>query len=410
MRHSADRPEPGQYIAFLTRVDGPSDERLSRPDKGRLRSEFLFDAIALEASEAEDIVAVAPVQRPLFRLKTTLRRFQHITGRNARPGEWFLLTVKPRYGGSWIWGAVEDPTAQTGYREGGRFSAERIEYISPDGRTSGQADTGIAGLLKQAQKKYFLAPSRLGGFRRLRKAISKASHLYVESIDVGQASFTCIHDGQNSFAYFDAGLPLWFNAKSMPQMVKYYPPYKQAIVVISHWDYDHYSAIQKYSTLRGLRYIAPAGALGPNAAKLAKELGARLRTPIHGTSITIGSMRLRWANGPLNDRNNRGIILVASFNQKKILLTGDASYEFIKSAHRTGLTGVVIPHHASDRSHSPAHTPTPVTPALAVVSAGHPNTYDHPGRATQVAHKTNGWNVRGTGAYPSNVSRGNQRF
>ena len=77
--------------------------------------------------------------------------------------------------------------------------------------------------------------------------------------------------------------------------------------------------------------------------------------------------------------------------------------------HHSIDTGVSIPHHASEHSHSAAHVPAPSHPAIAVTSAGHPNKYGHPSGVTISAHRGNSWNVQVTGAYPS-YARGNKRF
>ncbi len=414
MQPSLSKPEAGRYIAFLTRADGPGENAtVSTSGKRRLRSEFLFDAIALETAQAGNVTDVAPASRPLFRVKTTAKHFQDMTGREARSGEWFLLDIVVRHGGSWVWAAVEDADSATGFEEVNGFSAAGIQYLDPGGDVGPAQDADIAKAFLLVRRTYLVAPSRPDKrpnlFRFLRRAISNAPRLFVEAIDVGQASFVCIHDGQKSYAYFDAGLPLWFNAKSMPPSPVFFPPHKQAVIVLSHWDYDHYSAIQKFENLGTLRCIAPAGELGPNAGKLAKKMGKRLWALDHGVKITIGPMKLRWATGPVDDRNNRGIIGIVKLPHQKILLTGDASYTFIKSIYWKNLTGVSIPHHASEHSHSAAHVPAPSHPAIAVTSAGHPNKYGHPSGVTISAHRGNSWNVQVTGAYPS-YARGNKRF
>lgn len=393
--------EPGRYLAFLSRVDGPGEGA-----SPRRRAEFLFDAISLRAVT----VAAPPANElPLFRVKTTLNHVLGQPGTETRIGEWFLIDVVRRHGGSWVWAGTEDANARSGFSLAGNFSATQIAYLGPGGDATLADDPDIKKALAVVRKRYtFKAASQQPIFRRLRDRFSKARHLYVEAIDVGQASFITIHDGRKSLLYFDAGLPLWFNEKSLPdQPPQYLPPHKYAVVILSHWDYDHYSAVQKYSNLRGLRCLAPAGGMGPNAGKFAKSLGKRLTMLDYGNKVTIGPVKLRWGVGL--DKNNRGILALVEVERRKILLAGDASYESIEPRYRAGLTGVSIPHHASKTMYLPANVPSGNPPGRAIVCAGQPNKYGHPVGQVIAGHSSSSWSVHVTGKYGT-LQRGNKRF
>lgn len=406
MSPESREPEPGTYIAFLARFE-PGEAGSA---KGRYRSEFLFDAITMASARPGNVRNAEPASRPLFRLKTTRKRFEKMTGREARAGDWFLLEIIRRHGGSWVWAAVEDADYPTGYRPAGNFSATSVQYLDPNTDFGPARDADIAKAFLLVKQTYSLLSNRNPRrFRWLERALTKTTQLFVEVVDVGQASFISIHDGQNSYIYFDAGLPLWFNAKSLPTTLHFFPPHKHAVVVLSHWDYDHYSAVQKYQNLNALRCVAPAGDIGPNAGKLARQMGRRLWRLDYGQKTTIGPLKLRWADGPIGDKNNRAIIGIVEIDRRRILLTGDASYSFIKPRYRSNLTGTSIPHHASIHSHSAADIPASVTPAIAIVSAGHSNKYGHPNGVTMRDHSSAHWNVEVTGAYPSKT-RGNKRF
>jgi hypothetical protein len=403
----------GRYAAFLSRLDPPPSEEdgiqwgdhTFEPNKRR--AEFLFESIKLEAIEVPSDATVEPFARPLLRLLTTPARFAQVVGRAPTPGEWFLISLAGRPNGPLVWTAVEDPTDPTGSRAEGAFSLETAQFLDP---LQDLTPSGGGALLSLGAKtsiaKYELLPSSLRRLRRLQPTttvLNQASSLFVDAIDVGQASFVSIHDKRNSFVFFDVGRPLWFHNKSLPRAVHYYPPHKDAAVVLSHWDYDHYSGVYRDAKLKGLPWIAPADKLGPTSYALAKSLGTNLITLAHGKQLNLGPLKLVWAKGPLGDRNNRGIVGVVRTKGKKILLTGDASYGFISSSAKTKLTGVQVPHHGS--AHSAGPVPKPKSPATAVICVGVPNRYRHPSKKIIGAHSQ--WSVSATGT-TSLGTRGNK--
>lgn len=116
-----------------------------------------------------------------------------------------------------------------------------------------------------------------------------------------------MHDTQRSRVFFDAGHPLWFNLKSLPPNgVQFLPPANDAVVILSHWDYDHYSRGIFDPSLRRLVWIAPDDRAGPNAKKFADSLGPRLFVLPAGHSMSVGHIKVTRANGA--DRNNSGIV------------------------------------------------------------------------------------------------------
>lgn len=395
--------EPGQYIAYLLRIDGPATQEATA--KGRYRSDYIFDAIALDAAKDPDIALVEPSKRPLLRLKTTSHHFDRLAGHEAKPGDWFLIKIEKRYEGSWVWAAIEDAAAPTGFSSAGDFSATEIDYLDPELRLGKVKDQQIISSFLAIKDASRLKPSTQNRtFSRLKKAMGKASNLCVEVVDVGQASFICVRDDNVSYIYFDVGLPLWFNAKSMPRGgVCYRPPYKKAVVVLSHWDFDHYSALYKHPDLAELNCIAPSEDQGPNSSKFAKQMGKRLWPLPHGHKVNLPRVRLRWATG--NDRNNRGIVGIVQLADDKILLTGDAGYQHVAPHYKSGLTGVSVPHHAS--AYSEGTVPAPIGKGLAVISAGTPNKYGHPSVTAISAH--NKWAISVSGKY-AGYTRGNKIF
>ena len=178
-------------------------------------------------------------------------------------------------------------------------------------------------------------------------------------------------------------------------------------IVLSHWDYDHYSRARIDQALKDLLWVAPAGAVGPNTKRFADSL-PRLIALSYGQKATIGRLRLSWATGPQDDRNNSGIIARVRSGERKILLTGDASYAHIPADAQSNLSAVSVPHHASARD--AAAVPDPLGPKpRAIVSCGIPNRYGHPSASVLDSHTTAGWTVQVSGRVPG-YRRGNKQF
>jgi competence protein ComEC len=406
----------GRYAAFLTRFDPPPSAEDGvqwgdhRFEQNKRRAEFLFEAIKLEALEASGDSPIEPDARPLVRLLTTPARFTAFFGREPTPGDWFLIELTRRPNGPLVWTGIEDAGDIIGSRPEGVFSLRSAQYLDP---TEDLAPQGTSGALSFAAKTSISnfeirsSPARrlirLAAVRRALKAVPK---LFVDAIDVGQASFVAVHDQRNSYLFFDVGRPLWFHKKSLPSSIRYCPPHDDAAVILSHWDYDHYSGVYNATEFRKLLWIAPADKLGPTSYNLAKSLGSSLIALAHGVHLRIGRMRLGWATGPTGDRNNRGIVGLMRVDGRRVLLTGDASYQFISKSWKANVTGVQVPHHGS--AHSAAPVPKPNSPAVAVICTGIPNRYRHPSSRIIAAHSQ--WRVSATGRTPTLGTRGNKSF
>ncbi|GEM_PF-2927891 len=220
--------------------------------------------------------------------------------------------------------------------------------------------------------------------------------LLVRVVDVGQASCNAIHSQPNVnsvLGFYDVGRPLWFQSKSWPTKPPAIHTPKDAFVVLSHWDYDHYSMALGYKpALLDLKWYAPFPLHpGPIVKRVITRLGSNLSFITAATQRIFRGVLLYACTGPANNRNQCGYAMQVQTSQGNILLTGDADYQYIPLPAQHGLKGLVISHHGGTNTGTP---PTPLgSLGNAVVSFGIPNKYNHP-ESTQInRHASVGWVV-----------------
>ncbi|WP_148260611.1 hypothetical protein [Achromobacter xylosoxidans] len=240
-----------------------------------------------------------------------------------------------------------------------------------------------------------LGPKSLSIISEVDGSTVRLPDLLVRVVDVGQASCNAIHSQHHLsrvVGYFDVGRPLWFQSKSWPTTPPSIPTPKNAFVVLSHWDYDHYSmALGFQKALLNLSWFAPAPQHpGPTVAALIKRLGRNLSLCSAGMHAINSNVRVYACTGPTNDKNQCGYAMQVQTTQGNILMAGDADYQYIPSPAKRDLKGLVISHHGGGNTGTP---PTPSGPGNAVVSFGVPNKYHHPVAAQIKQHTAAGWVV-----------------
>ena len=221
------------------------------------------------------------------------------------------------------------------------------------------------------------------------------------ALDVGQASFNAmfLNENTDSFVFFDVGKPLWFNIHSFPKRF-HINASNNSIVILSHWDTDHYLYGRENANFHKAIWIAPAqSSVGPNAYKFAVKLvnDHQLHLISRGFSCRLeggSSLNIIRCNG--NNINNSGLALRLQLPGNDVLLTGDCDYSHIPGINRMRLTALQVPHHGGRQ---PAGSqPFSHPPSKAVASVGIPNRYNHPNQVELAALAANGWNVVTTAA------------
>jgi len=211
---------------------------------------------------------------------------------------------------------------------------------------------------------------------------------------VGQASFSALFDdGGVPIVYFDVGAPMWLNERTAPKRFEITPDPK-ALVVLSHWDWDHFEYGRRTAAFHDLNWVAPTQAVGPNTYRFALKLwkaGKLWLLPRTASRIDAPLGKFVVCNGA--DRNNTGVALLAHLRTKHALLTGDAEYAHIPLNWLDWfpiLSVVLVPHHGA---HSSATPPLAGPSGEAVVSYGRGNRYGHPSATVLAGHQTARWSI-----------------
>lgn len=255
--------------------------------------------------------------------------------------------------------------------------------------------------------------------------------------DVGQGSASAALPNKKPLAgaennpelYFDAGAGVYANQRTRPAHLSL-PANNAKVVILSHWDTDHWAGATLDSTapntLLSKVWFAPDQVVGPRHVAFAKSIAEHgghliLLTPPKNSVLRIplaNGRSIRLTKGVGKDRNNTG--LVASIECSKtwaqsIILPGDCDYKFFIHLHPSPPIGLLVPHHGarltSNRTDIPIPHPNATNPKL-IYSFGPNNKHGrartrHPTIETIKLHQSwdhGGWNTRpGFGAAGLNV-------
>ena len=182
------------------------------------------------------------------------------------------------------------------------------------------------------------------------------------------------------------------------------------IIVISHWDQDHYNLVTLYPELQILTFIVPVNDAyrGPyvNAVNVVIQIvGNRIAYNPTQTSLpTLGNVRLHMTvNAPAGDRNNYGAITASVYllNQPRFLLPGDASFTYIEARqmYNIGFWGIRLPslrysvasHHGSRYGLQSIPSPQSGVASYILFSYGANNRYRHSATTVWPTYRLRGW-------------------
>jgi beta-lactamase superfamily II metal-dependent hydrolase len=387
-RRSELRRERRVY-GFLEGVARPSGS------SNYARMDLVLDSVDATHFDGSELQIKDPENLSIVRILTTQKRISELfgVGTDITEGSWFNITLARKQGHPLAW--VLDATGDYG---------------------GAPVRTNVIGLEKLADpshpKVFSQEPALVTQLRTwcmvnlhskvpnsVIVAVPPASDPCIRMIDVGHANCAAIHvtrsPDSRTLGYYDVGSPVFFHGRTFPKnFVEHGRVPKTGFVILSHWDFDHYSlAVTRLKSLQALQWYAPDQSVGPNAARLQAILGGRLHV-IDATHVAIlPSLNLWKGQGALSDRNNSGYVLKATRGQRSALLTGDVGYEAIPPAVKTGLTDLGVTHHGGNGSANP---PSARGDGHAVVSYGFPNRYGHPNETNLAAHLSAGWAVTRT--------------
>ena len=230
--------------------------------------------------------------------------------------------------------------------------------------------------------------------------VAGASIEWVVAYDVGQGnSIGLCEPGGSVRAYFDLGGGVNGNAFTFPTALTHFCFTLQPPVILSHWDFDHWSSANRDKRSHGMTWIAPRQSIGPTHLALMTSImsaGTLLLLPTGFAAKWRGQLYLELCTG--KGRNHSGLAMTLSKRSagggEQMLFPGDARYTYIPSFPNPPTSqylSVVVPHHGGDmRSHTVPSCPSRPSSRL-VYSYGPNNTFKHPRKVTQTDHDTAGW-------------------
>lgn len=212
--------------------------------------------------------------------------------------------------------------------------------------------------------------------------------------DVGQGSANGLCDDWAPLAYFDLGGGVLANKNSFPTALTNICLSRKPPVILSHWDWDHWSSGARFARAAALDWIVPNPRLGAVHGTMAASIATRGRLlvwPAHLGGLKIGQVTIEKCTGT-SGRNSTGLALLVDGPDggEPILLSGDARYSAIPS----GLVqchSVVVPHHGADMRSKATPVCAGHPASRAADSYGPSNSFNHPRHSTHRNHHANGW-------------------
>jgi hypothetical protein len=205
--------------------------------------------------------------------------------------------------------------------------------------------------------------------------------------DVGQGNCTALIAGGYPRLYFDFGGGVLGNRKTFPQALSAFCFTGEPAIVLSHWDWDHWSSANRHPRAYDMTWIVPrqSNTLGAVHATFLGRLlqhGRVLAWPAHLRSLQIGCYELMSCTGARSSRNNSGLALAVEHTDThetlRILFPGDCSYDHVPGSNGAALTSLVAAHHGGKIGSTFAPTPDGLPCGRLVYSYGAGNVYDHP--------------------------------
>lgn len=167
-----------------------------------------------------------------------------------------------------------------------------------------------------------------------------------------------------------------------------------APIILSHWDWDHWSSVSRFPELLENDWITPLPPDKPIQQALAWILNGLgcLSLWLPGMPETYRTKHFlleRCTGSTTNDSGIAVTLFGGAKGSKSCLLPGDANYAHVPSVHTERFNALSISHHGG-RLHSMT-IPRPKRGAMAACSVGAGNSYKHPFWETVHAHHDEGW-------------------
>lgn len=231
---------------------------------------------------------------------------------------------------------------------------------------------------------------------QIAKALSlRGSVEWIGVYDVGQGNMNGLCDLWGlPLTYFDLGGGVLANTGTFPAAFRNICFTMSPRIILSHWDWDHWSSAARFPQATSMTWIVPNQQLGAVHAAMAATIaanGSLLVWPPGLASVTAGQVTVEKCLGTVG-RNHSGLAVLVDgpLGEKPILLTGDARYSAIPSG-TAELMSIVAAHHGADMRSKATPICSGHSAARIAYSYGPSNTFGHPRACTFDRHHANAW-------------------
>lgn len=220
---------------------------------------------------------------------------------------------------------------------------------------------------------------------------------WVSVYDVGQGNANGLCDqNEMPLLYYDLGGGVQKHASSFPTSLTNFCYAADPPVVLSHWDWDHWSSGTRFPSASARKWIVPNQWLGAVHATFAAGLhaaGNLLVWPARTASLLSGQVTIRKCTARGKARNHTGLAVEVSgpAGEAPILLPGDARYSAVPGAIQRTYTSIVASHHGADMKSNLVPRGSSLPGARTVYSFGAGNSFGHPANATIQRFDAVGW-------------------
>ncbi len=214
-----------------------------------------------------------------------------------------------------------------------------------------------------------------------RNAVSASAPLTVWFFDVGQGDAIFV-DGPERDILVDGGR----SSVIVEKLTSVLPPWDRTLdmMLLTHIDGDHRNGLADVARRFTVGEVLTSGQGDATAFGAIIAAEAPTRLVVAGDVIDLGggaTLRALWPmrTGDVDDTNAGSIVLLLSYGETTVLLTGDAGVDE-EASFLVNLSHVDVlkaGHHGSRTSTSTALLDV-ITPDVAILSVGKDNTYGHP--------------------------------
>jgi hypothetical protein len=397
-----EQPEPfvgsGRYYALLSQT-----ETIPAPIPGGLLAAWIFEAFDAQWFEQNPEPPspdnwIGYYERvPLFVLEMLVEpaqfgRFDAFKTIHAaddegdEPDEWFSIMAGPTEGR--VLGEGETPVFiySNLYQAGIPASLKEI----------GRPDAATSALLRKTVSTSHIPDAKDKDVDVALNNVGKIE--YAVTYDVGQGNAIGFCSSGNSVeAYLDLGGGVTRNAFTFPGPLKHFCFTSRPPVILTHWDFDHWSSAHRDTNSLKSTWIAPRQSVGPTHVALMASIMKSGKLHLLSRTFPVGwhnQIYLEHCTG--KGRNHSGLALTLSEESKgegeHMLFPGDARYDHIPSfASAKHFLSVVAPHHGADMKKPLAPTCPGFSASRLVYSFGAGNSFQHPRLVTRTDHGKQGW-------------------